>query len=182
MPSPLAHVAGGYATYQVTKRRQASSTPAEGSISPVVLLLALGAALLPDVDAIAGLLLGNFGRFHNNVTHSILVGLLVAIVIGGLAWLTLSSTRAFTVSLLVLVNYQTHIFMDFLTDGRGVMLFWPFTATRYESPILLFYGLHWSEGLISIHHLITLANEAVFVAALGFVVHRFVSVPTSKGG
>ena len=44
------------------------------------------------------------------------------------------------------------------------MLFWPITRQRYMAPFFPFFGLRWSEGLFSLVHLITLANELIFMA------------------
>ena len=52
--------------------------------------------------------------------------------------------------------------MDALTAGRGVMMFWPLTETRFVSPITIFIGLHWGEGWLSIWHLWTILTESLF--------------------
>jgi hypothetical protein len=46
---------------------------------------------------------------------------------------------------------------------RGVMAFWPLSSERFISPVLLFYGLHWSEGIFSGKDLWTIVNETNFV-------------------
>ena len=43
------------------------------------------------------------------------------------------------------------------------MLFWPLTDSRYLPPLLLFYGLHWSDGLFSVNHVITLVTEVALI-------------------
>ena len=46
------------------------------------------------------------------------------------------------------------------------MLFWPLSSHRFSSPLLLFYGVRWSDGLFSIHHLSTVLNELLFALVL----------------
>jgi hypothetical protein len=43
-----------------------------------------------------------------------------------------------------------------------VMLFWPIVQDRFSSPVKLFVGVQWGEGLISIWHLWTILSELIF--------------------
>jgi hypothetical protein len=70
------------------------------------------------------------------------------------------------------ICYEIHISWIF-TDGRGVMLFWPFTEKRFQSGVYLFHGLHLGDGLVSQNHLITLINEGLFIVIL-FVILQVV--------
>jgi membrane-bound metal-dependent hydrolase YbcI (DUF457 family) len=122
-------------------------------------------SMLPDIDSAVGILAGDFGRFHNNATHSLLVGFVVALGVGVVAtWKRWGPFWLWTV--LALVGYHLHIVMDGFTVGRGVMAFWPFSGQRILSPLPLFYGLHWSDGLLSWRHMVTLLTEAAFVFLL----------------
>jgi membrane-bound metal-dependent hydrolase YbcI (DUF457 family) len=122
-------------------------------------------SLLPDIDVVPGLLTGDIGRFHNQLTHSLIVGLLVAPIVGlivrqifatpGTAWIVAS-----------LISYELHIIMDYFTGERGVMLFWPLTATRFSAPVKLFAGVQWGNGLVSISHLYTLFTESLAILAV----------------
>ena len=56
--------------------------------------------------------------------------------------------------------------MDWMTYGKGVMALWPLTERRFSFPITLFYGLRWSEGIWSLHHLLTVLTELGTVAAV----------------
>jgi hypothetical protein len=94
----------------------------------------------------------------------------MALTAGGLAWWRKRSGFVYWFGL-VLLCYQLHIVLDFFTVGRGVMLFWPLSVVRFSSPIKLFYGLHWSEGFISIQHIWTLLNELGFTVLLVWAVH-----------
>jgi inner membrane protein len=165
MPSPLAHVAMGVVVYKLSKRYLPSQVGVEQEKSPPLLLIAVSASLLPDLDAIPGVLLGNFNKYHNHLTHSLLVGAIVAGVVGFALWLRYRYTFTYWFGV-VLLAYELHVLMDFFTVGRGVMLFWPFSADRYEAPVKLFYGLRRGGGWLSTNHIWTLFNELGFAAIL----------------
>ncbi len=61
--------------------------------------------------------------------------------------------------------------MDAFTIGRGVMILWPFSIDRYASPVSLFYGVHWSDGWVSVRHLWTMVTELALLAAAGLFIH-----------
>lgn len=165
MPSPIAHLAAGYAVHALSQRAFPERTLGRVWPFPGRLVFAAGLSLLPDVDSIAGLLSGNFGRFHNNLTHSLIVGLGVAIAAGLLMqWLQGAGFGLWTA--LAGLCYGLHVVMDWMTLGRGVMALWPLTSERYLAPVTLFYGLHWSQGWLSSRHLWTLATELAFLAAV----------------
>ena len=132
-------------------------------------------SLLPDADAVPGIWFGDFAAYHNNLSHSIAASLFAAIV--G-AWLVRAVFGAPYVRCLVFVLLccGTHILMDYLTVGRGVMLFWPVTSTRFQAPIKLFFGLDWSQGWRATVHFYTGANEMALIG-IGWLVYR----STSKG-
>ncbi len=161
MPSPLAHAAvGGLIARSYTRKSK------DRSFILRITLICLFFSLAPDLDAIFGLLAGDIGRYHNQGTHSILALVFIsALAAPFLArWVEHFSTRKMFG--LVSLCYGLHMLMDFMTYGRGLKLAWPFSQARFRSPLLLFYGLRWSDGLISARHWITLANELAFVAVL----------------
>jgi inner membrane protein len=163
MPSPLAHLAAGYAVYAISQTRQPEHERSRKRSVPFLLLVAAGFSILPDVDSVVGLLSGDFGRFHNNLTHSLPVGVVAALLFGGLMrwrrghgfWFWFAVT---------LIAHDLHVVMDWATTGRGVMAWWPFSETRFQAPIIVFYGLHWSQGWLSLRHVWTLVTELAFVA------------------
>jgi inner membrane protein len=165
MPSPLSHVGMGYVIYRAYRGRFSQNNSEKIWIVPRNLLIIAGLSLMADMDSIIGFLTGQFGRYHNNLTHSLIFGLLVAVIFAGVfAW---KQGSPFTPWLVVaLISYEMHVVMDFFTVGRGVMLLWPFSASRFASPVKLFYGLHWSEGWISIRHFWTLVTETGFFLLL----------------
>jgi inner membrane protein len=119
--------------------------------------------MLPDIDGVFGILAGDFGRFHNNGTHSLVLGFAIAFLVAGAIWIKQRSgfISWFTITFL---SYGSHVLLDFFTyGGRGVMLLWPFTSQRFESSVKLFYGVRWSEGFLAVEHLVTLTTELLFV-------------------
>jgi membrane-bound metal-dependent hydrolase YbcI (DUF457 family) len=173
MPSPIAHLTAGYALYALSRAHQ--SEPAPGQIGPLPGLLAVtvGFSLLPDLDSIVGVLAGDFGRFHNNLTHSLLVGAAVALVFGAVMRAVRGGGFWFWFGV-ALASYELHVIMDWTTYGRGVMAWWPLTDARFQAPVFLFYGLHWSQGWLSTRHLRTLATELAFATVSLLALRRYI--------
>jgi inner membrane protein len=167
MPSPIIHLTAGYIVYRVARTRL--HTPARREF--VILAWALVLSLLPDFDAIPGLLAGDLGRYHNNLSHSLWAGVVVALAVACLlaAWRLEPLVFWFG---LALACYSLHIVLDYFTQGRGVMALWPLSSDRFSSPVPLFYGLHWSEGLVSHRHLWTLLTELPIAGALVLAIRR----------
>lgn len=134
------------------------------------MLATVGLSLLPDLDTALGVVAGDLARFHSNISHSLIFGLVVALVVGGAVGVKRrrSSGKWFLIALVV---YELHVLTDYATLGRGVLLLWPLSSERYVSPIKVFYGLHWSQGWISTSHLVTLITEVRFIVILVLLVH-----------
>jgi hypothetical protein len=178
LPSPLAHSAIGYLIY-----RGARNSGDKRRLGPLpwLLLLTVGVSNLPDLDFVAGILFGDLWAYHNQITHSLVVGTGVSLLAAGLAWLLVRQSfgRWFAIFSL---SYYLHIIMDFFTyKTRGIMLFWPLSDARFESPVKLFFGVRWSEGMFSASHLITLATELAFAALLLLVAHLISKRGRSSG-
>lgn len=159
MSSPVAHLACGYALYRVLSARDPELA---GLPRGSRLVTASFFSLAPDLDFIAGWLAHDVHAFHNNLSHSFLFGLVSCLFLataGHLAWprLRLLPLWGFTFAC-----YASHILIDFVTYGRGIMLFWPFLPDRFSSPLLLFRGVAWDEGLRTTAHVWTLAQDALF--------------------
>lgn len=171
MPSPIAHTAMGYLIYRLSRHRLPEQTRKKIGPLPLLMAVAMGVSLLPDLDSIAGILAGDFGRYHNNGTHSLLVGLAVSLLVAGVLWFV--KRYDFVLWFVVLLaSYEMHVIMDYFTvGGRGVMLFWPLTLQRFESPVKLFFGVRWSESPLDPVHLVTLANELVFLFLVVLFAH-----------
>jgi len=164
MPSPIAHFAAGYTLYRILRER----LPRLTETLPAFFLFAAASVLsvLPDIDCVAGVVSGDFARFHNNITHSFAAGVAVALLVAGLAALPKREGTAVAWFVFVLAFYSLHVVMDYFTAGRGVMAFWPLLANRFESPVCIFRGVKWASGVWSIEHLWTFLNELLFVCAL----------------
>ena len=170
MPSPIAHTAIGYLIFKVQRRGDVRKGQKWTRAVAPTLIVVLGLSILPDLDSVAGILMGDFGSYHNNWTHSLLIGLGVALVIGSLVWLMRHSGfgRWFIITLLC---YELHVVMDYFTIGRGVMAFWPFSLERFASPVPVFYGLRWSDGWLSTRHLFTITTEVGFIILVVIIAH-----------
>lgn len=168
MPSPIAHAAMGYIVYRALRRHKPEEATKSIGRFPRLLVITIGLSLLPDLDSVPGIISGDFGRFHNTVSNSLFTGVAVAVGIGSAVWLKDRSgfKRWFAIGL---VCYELHVLMDLFTLGRGVMLAWPLSAERIKPFVNLFYGVRWSEGLISSKHLWTLGTELGLVGLLTLV-------------
>jgi membrane-bound metal-dependent hydrolase YbcI (DUF457 family) len=166
MPSPIIHSATGYLIYRLAKDRLPSVEKNGARLVPVLLVTSLLFSLLPDFDALPGLLAGDMGRFHNHWTHSLVVGLGLAML--GASLIRWRYNSGFLIPFLVAFSsYALHVVMDYFTyDSRGVMFVWPFSSDRFASDFILFYGVRWSEGWLAVEHLMTLATELIFVMAI----------------
>lgn len=191
MPSPIAHSVAGYVIQRLLNEPipdpEACRTPSQGSFLASLwawalpLLPAVFFSLLPDFDFLPGVLTGRVGSFHNQFSHSLLVGAVVALVAGLLAaWMLprfrSSAAPRHTLFIetfwLALLAYNTHILMDFFTmENRGVKMFWPLTEARFAAPVKLFYGVRWSEGLFSPEHLITILTDLGFAVLVLLGLH-----------
>ncbi len=123
-------------------------------------------SMAPDLDVVPGILLGNLSAYHNHASHSPLFGLAFCLLAAWPLQRFLKLPTAPQAFALAAACYGLHLFMDWLTFGRGLLLLWPFSGERFASPLTLFYGVRHSEGLRSAKHLITLATEALLMAAL----------------
>jgi membrane-bound metal-dependent hydrolase YbcI (DUF457 family) len=158
MPSPFAHMSVGFLLLAGLRRLRHTFRVRFVRDWIGLSVFCVFFSMLPDIDAAPGFWFGDLGKYHNNLTHSLFVCAVVALLVVCVSCL-LHSGRAVRWGMLAGVCYGMHILMDWLSYGRGVMLLWPFTRTRYASPLHLFYGLRWSEGLWSLSHLWTLLNE-----------------------
>ncbi len=109
------------------------AAPRGGPAGPTMLLFAL-LALLPDVDALGGILGRPFPPpfGHRGATHSLAFGLAASLALTALAAPRRDRLVFF---LAALATAWSHPFLDMLTHGgRGVLLLWPLSADRYRWP------------------------------------------------
>jgi len=168
MPSPLAHAVAGYFIYRGFRNDGGGTTSSRFGPVPKLLAATVALSLLPDADAVLGILANDIGKYHNNMANSIAFAVTTSLVLATVIRLIRRSgfRRWFGIAF---ASYLAHIVMDYLTLGRGIMLAWPFVSDRFQPPINLFFGLRWSEGLISSSHLITVATEAALLAGVVLV-------------
>jgi len=122
----------------------------------------LTAFMAPDFDGVAALLVGRPWRdFHNNWTHSLSFCLALSVPFGLICGL-LAQGRYLFFAALGAAAALSHVVLDALTWGSGVMLLWPFTPQRFQSPILIFRGVRHSVGAPLSSHLLTVANDLAF--------------------
>lgn len=133
------------------------------------------ASLLPDIDFLPGLIVGDPNRHHNGPTHSIFFAVLAAATLTWLAARRLGCTgkqrsRVFVLAFLACVS---HPLLDGLcADERapyGVPIFWPVSDVRFHVADPWFDGIkHGSSGvapgeffdaIISVRNVKTMARE-----------------------
>lgn len=175
MPSPIMHTTMGYVVYKIFRPNVSNTRLGSFRRVSILIIISLAASMLPDLDSVFGVLAGDFGKYHNNATHSLIVGLFVALIAGGISFFF--DTFSFrTIFLVTLLGYEAHILLDFFTVSRGVMAFWPFSQERFVSPLSLFYGFHWSDGFISIRHVWTFLTESLtallFILIINYLTSR----------
>lgn len=164
-PSPIAHSAMGFLIFWIFRKGVPPGFKKQAKSWLLLLGMAVFFSMLPDIDVVPGILLGDFVGYHNQGTHSLLIGLGVAIAVG---LILMRRYRRFWLWFwIALAGYTFHVIMDYFTTGeRGVMLFWPLSSDRFVSPFKIFYGVRWSEGLLHPAHLLTVGSELAFVGVI----------------
>ena len=134
-------------------------------------LLVLLTTNAPDLDFIPGTLIGDFNRFHQQASHSLIFAMGFALATY-LCFYRRPSQRL-QIGLMAGTLYFSHLLLDMITyDGAepvGLPLLWPFSTHLFHSPYTLFGGiLHGQSGdgliqaiedMIQWHNLETIAIE-----------------------
>jgi inner membrane protein len=168
------HTTAGYIVYRIFRNRLPQRFSKSIWRIPFLLLIFSIFAMLPDIDSVVGIITGDIGRYHNNATHSLFVGLFISLAFSGVVSLV-GSFKFRDWFFVMFLSYSLHVVLDFFTVGRGVMAFWPLSQQRFLSPLSLFYGLHWSDGFISIRHVWTFLTESAIVALFVLATHYLAS-------
>lgn len=171
MPSPIAHLGVGYAIYRHYQNRLPHDPRSLWKL-PLQLIVVAGLSMLPDLDVIPAILFKDMQGFHNNFSHSLLVGIPVALLIASV-FHRMYRSNFWLWFVICLISYDVHVLMDALTAERGVMMFWPLTQARFASPVKIFYGLQWGLGWFSVWHLWTLFTESLFALVVLVVMNYF---------
>ncbi|OVE74214.1 hypothetical protein BVX94_01095 [bacterium B17] len=164
MPSPVAHVTLGYVLFRSFRGYYRGSFHPVLTSGWVFFFLCAFLSLLPDIDVGAAVWFSDFGKYHSNLTHSLSAGLVAAVIAG--AFIKLFRFMDFRHGFwLALLSYYLHLFLDFFSYGRGIMLLWPFSDQRFGSPATLFLGVRWENGLWAVSHIWTALSEVLFALA-----------------
>ncbi|MFP4145137.1 MAG: metal-dependent hydrolase [Phycisphaeraceae bacterium] len=160
MPSPIAHSALVLLARPAAGRDRLDRLPRSRRWGLYALVFA--ALLAPDVDFLLGAIWPAELLDHGAAMHS----LAVAGLFGGgfaLAGRLVAGPRLSWPLLWTLgaAAYASHLIMDALTWGGGVMLLWPLSAERVASPVPLFYGARHSQPWAWRAHLTTLMTESL---------------------
>ncbi len=178
MPSPIAHLSVGYLLYRFFARHLSFRRDNAGELSHLLLIATfLFLSMAPDLDSVVGILTNQMGRYHNNWTHSLIACIGISMI--GAIFLSFILRNRLLCFVAALSCCSLHILMDYFSCGRGVMLLWPVTSQRFSPPIHIFMGLHWSQGVWSPLHLLTILNELLFVAIL-LAIEKFTSLLQSQ--
>lgn len=178
MPTPLAHGVAGFAVV-----RSVRSSWRTWRLMAAAFLI----TLLPDLDFVPGLLVGDAGMYHRGATHSLAGAVLFSLPIAaGLVWLGSGLLGRGQDSErpglwkwygFVLPVYGSHVLLDlFSTDtiqNSGQRLWWPFSNTYVRLPVPMptgwreFFDLQFGPGsdhffgtLFSTHGLAVYVAEA----------------------
>ncbi|MEX0745168.1 MAG: metal-dependent hydrolase [Phycisphaeraceae bacterium] len=165
MPTPLAHGSLVLFARPLLTRCGLADLPRARRWGFYALVLA--ALLLPDADFAMLLLPAHPLHQHGTFTHSLAAALLFAPVFALVGrWLLMGRAAWGLLVVLGFTFYSAHVLMDCFTAGRGVMLFWPMSESRFASPVALFVGAEHSSPLLWRRHVLTLVNELALIALL----------------
>lgn len=96
-------------------------------------------ACLSDLDFLPGLLLGQGGRFHHGIAHSIGFVLTFSLLVWFGIVLFQKSPDILKVGALIFSLTFSHLVLDYLTEApKGFPLLWPFSESPFSSPWPIF--------------------------------------------
>ncbi len=182
MPTPIGHtLAGSALALSATKVK-----------SRWLLIFIVFFSILPDLDVIPGLFVGDVNRYHRLFSHS-----LIFVVGTGLAgaWLVhkLSRVKFTKISVLFVSAGMLHLLLDVLTlDTRapfGCPLLWPFSDKCFIFPITLFLDFHrasdvnvFFQSILNRHNAVTVGVEIlIIVPFLTYAWHKRRKASHDKG-
>ena len=166
MPSLIAHLSMGLFLWFWFRRSMGTFWTSIPRGAWMLLGLFLFLSMIPDLDALVGMITGDMGRFHNQQSHSLFIGAVVAILFALIASRMIREVSLRKWFFLTLGCYEIHILMDYVCYGRGVRILWPVIPDRFPAPVEIFNGLHWSYGWWHPAHLTTIKEELLFAIIL----------------
>lgn len=131
---------------------------------------------MPDLDVIPGIISGAPAQYHQGITHSLGVALVVSGIIAGLYKRGGKSFSA--IFMLCFVAYSSHLAIDLIgPDGRppiGIPLFWPISDAPFISPRTILMGVRhasstatptaeWVMALLSPRNFLAIGFEVLVV-------------------
>jgi hypothetical protein len=133
MPSPIGHLLGGAAVYL-------AGTPAQQTRWSFVFAASLLGSIVPDVDFLPGILIGDMRAFHHGITHSIPFAAACGALVFAIAS-RMDRAVAVRASLLATLACISHVLLDFVSvsEGtRGVPVLWPLSDELFGISLHLF--------------------------------------------
>jgi inner membrane protein len=190
MATPLAHSLAGYAIYRFGDDRQG-----RGGLG--LALLALTMANAADLDFLPGLVVGKPALYHQGISHSLGIALLVSV--GSAVLFRRLIAQPLTLVIAVgFFAYVSHLVIDMLGPDLGppygIPLFWPISGVYVISPIPIFLGVRhaissdvatgeWLASIFSLYNLGAFALDIALLTPLAIIAsrcRRTVSVPAAK--
>lgn len=179
MATPIGHALVGYTVYGF------SAAPT-GFGRLHLAFLAIGTAIIPDLDFLPGFLMGKPNLYHQGITHSLLFALVVSL---GIATVYSSMGKSFfRVFNLCFVSYLSHLLIDlFGPDTRlpyGQPLFWPISDQYFISPVQLLLGARhtastyapndeWIKSIFNIYNVRAIALEVIIFAPFAILAQQY---------
>ena len=124
------------------------------------------------VAMLPGLLVGNIGRFHHDISHSLLAATVFSIA-ASLLLIRLKSERALFYFIAYFLVYASHPALDTITIDAGapfgIPLFWPIIAQTFRSPWLILPNVRRnSASLFRVHNVHLIIREVlIFLPLVG---------------
>jgi membrane-bound metal-dependent hydrolase YbcI (DUF457 family) len=144
MALPIAHAAAGYVVHRATRDDPPGVPGGRRRVSAdewrrAALFMFLGN--LPDFDFVIGFVLGQPGRFHRGLSHTLMAAIVFGAVVG-LVQQWRGRDRFRTAAVAFGAAYLSHLVIDFFTiDHRppyGGQFLWPFSAEYWIAPVTIF--------------------------------------------
>ena len=147
MPSPVGHSLIGMAIgilYYLPKSKYSELIKSLSTYRKQLFFSVL-LANSADVDYLPGLIVGDFNRYHQGMTHSFgWIGILL--FFSGLYLWYSSASNCRKLLLFIFLCTFSHLLADFLgSDGRppiGIQIFWPWSHGHYAATHSVFHQLH----------------------------------------
>lgn len=169
MPSPVAHAALVLLAPALTPAAARARVPMPRLLAFYALVTV--ALCIPDVDFALPLVMDvTMHQAHGAWLHSFVAAAVFAMLFAPVArWIVGGAWPLRSMTIVGFTAYASHIVMDAMTNGRGVMMFWPMSGERVRLPITVFTGIHWSDPSRWDLHARTAVNEGVFTLIVAAV-------------